>query len=123
MILESATVLVSISRLEHQDVGVKPKTVTLAIMLDTLKVSDSILFVLKGSLPLFATDNHMIERPVKLNSGFARHGSNRPRRKTLSQYSGLTLSPDLIPYPAIRLLWMISTVISVLMTGFERNMD
>ena len=58
---------------------------------DAFEISDSVSVVVESSLPLIAADNHMIERPVKLDSGFARHGANLARGITLSQYSGLTL--------------------------------
>ena len=80
----------------HQDVGVEPKPVALAIVLDAFKISVSVLVVLKGSLPLIAANNHMIKCTVKFDSGLACHGAKVARKKTLSQYSGLTpiLTPD-----------------------------
>ena len=81
----------------HQDVGVKPKTIALTIVLEPLKVGAAVLVVLKSSLPLIAADNHMIERPVKLNSRFARHAAKLPKGMAISQYSGLT--PIISAYP------------------------
>jgi hypothetical protein len=78
----------------HQDVGVEPKPVALAIVLDAFKISASVLVVLKGSLPLIAAHNHMKQRPVKFDSGLACHGAKVARKKTLGQYSGLTPGPD-----------------------------
>src|SRR6266550_3166184 len=86
----------------HQHVGVEPKTKALAIVLDAFEISDSVSVVVESSLPLIAADNHMIERPVKLDSGFARHGANLARGITLSQYSGLTLAA--LPLAALLVL-------------------
>jgi hypothetical protein len=46
----------------HQHIGVKPKTVALAVPI-----------VVKGSLALVAAHDDMAERAVKLDSGFSRH--------------------------------------------------
>ena len=79
MILESGTLLVSSSRwtwLDIKHVGVEAKSITLAIMLQAFQVGDAVLVIMKSSLLLIATDNHMVERSVILDSGLACHRSD-----------------------------------------------
>ena len=77
----------------HQDVGEQAKPIALAIMLQAFQVGDAVLVIMKSSLLLIAADNHMVERSVKLDSGFACHGAKTSRREDIKSI----LRPDPIP--------------------------
>jgi hypothetical protein len=57
----------------HQHIGVKPKTVALAVVLEAFEIALAVPIVVKGSLALVAAHDDMVERAVKLDSGFSRH--------------------------------------------------
>ena len=57
----------------HQNVGVQPKAIALAVVLEALEIALAVLVVLERSLSLVAAHNDVVERTVKLDSGFSRH--------------------------------------------------
>src|SRR3989338_2359095 len=60
----------------HQHVGVEPKIVSLAVMLDSLQVGGAVLVVSKDVLPLVASGDDMVESALKLNPWFTCHRKN-----------------------------------------------
>ena len=84
----------------HQDIGIESKPVALPIGLDAFKVCASVLVVLKGSVPLIPTHDHMIQRPVKLYSGLACHA----RQRSHNEDSKSILRPDPISDREARLI-------------------
>ena len=57
----------------HQNVGVKRKTKTLAVLFDPLEISQPVSVVAKDLLALIAPNHNVIKPPVKFDSGFSRH--------------------------------------------------
>jgi hypothetical protein len=57
----------------HQNVGVKRKTKTLAVLFEPIEISQPVAVVTKDLLALIAPNNNVIKRPVKFDSGFSRH--------------------------------------------------
>ena len=84
----------------HQDVGVEPKSITLAIMLQAFQISDAVLIIMKSSPLLITADNHMVERSVILDSGLACHGAKTSRREDTKSI----LRPDPISDREARLI-------------------
>ena len=69
----------------HQAEGVQAKSVALSIVLQAFEVGDAVLVIMKSSLLLIATDNHMVECAVILDSGPACHSAKTSSEKSLSQ--------------------------------------
>ena len=74
----------------YQDASKHAKSITLAIMLHAFQVRDAVVVIMKNSLLLIATDNHMVERFVDSTLGLRAMERKLVGDKRLGQNAGPT---------------------------------